>query len=123
MRIWAATALFASGLSGAVGVLSAAAAAHGDGAYLGLISQFTLTSALAYLGLAWLLQGQFSRMFQAALIAMVVGELLFCGDLAVRLLSGERMFYMAAPTGGIAMAMGWLFLSVGAVVCAFRKPE
>jgi uncharacterized membrane protein YgdD (TMEM256/DUF423 family) len=47
--------------------------------------------------------------------ALVLGLLLFCGDLLMRHYAGERLFAMAAPAGGTLMILGWLAVALHAV--------
>jgi uncharacterized membrane protein YgdD (TMEM256/DUF423 family) len=50
----------------------------------------------------------------AAAIVLLVGVALFSGDLALRAFAGQKLFPMAAPTGGIVMIGGWALLAVSA---------
>ena len=55
--------------------------------------------------------GLVSRPFGiAAAIALLIGVALFAGDLALRAYTGQRLFPMAAPTGGMVMMGGWVLL-------------
>src|SRR5215470_17341236 len=90
-------------LMGAGGVVLAAAAAHGATASgLDSAAYLLLLHAVAVLGAAGLAErGLLLR--PLALVAMagfVVGSSLFAGDIAMRAFAGQRMFPMAAPTGG-----------------------
>ena len=80
-----------------------------------------LFHALAILGgTALLLQGMLSR--QLALIALaawVLGTILFSADVALRAFVGQRLFPMAAPTGGIILILAWLVLAAAALARAF----
>jgi uncharacterized membrane protein YgdD (TMEM256/DUF423 family) len=46
---------------------------------------------------------------------MIVGTLLFAGDLVTLRFTGSGLFPYAAPTGGWAMMLGWLAVAAGAV--------
>ncbi|MGO8657065.1 DUF423 domain-containing protein, partial [Rhizobium ruizarguesonis] len=46
---------------------------------------------------------------------MIVGTLLFAGDLVTLRFTGSSLFPYAAPTGGWAMMLGWLAVAAGAV--------
>ena len=50
----------------------------------------------------------------AAAIALLIGVALFSGDLALRAYTGNRLFPMAAPAGGIVMIAGWALLGLAA---------
>ena len=55
-----------------------------------------------------------SRIALVAAIGFVVAAALFSGDLVMRQLTGDRLFPMAAPTGGIVLIASWLALAVAA---------
>ena len=106
-RLLAALAALAGGL----GVAASAAAAHTSGGEtLKTAAQFLLFHAPAILALtglaaAGLTRGALTRLAAAALL---VGLVLFSGDLAMRALVGQALFAMAAPAGGIVLMAGWL---------------
>ena len=45
---------------------------------------------------------------------LVLGVVLFSGDITLRSLTGASPWRMAAPTGGVMLIVGWLWLSVAA---------
>ncbi len=45
----------------------------------------------------------------------LLGSLLFAGDIALRALAGQRLFPMAAPTGGSLLIAAWLAFAVAAL--------
>ena len=47
---------------------------------------------------------------------LVLGLVLFCGDLSRRAFSGVALFPRAAPTGGILLMIGWLLVGISAVL-------
>lgn len=110
--------LAVAGLYGALGVATAAAAAHisGDGR-LGTASTFLLLNAAALVALAGA-----ARAFGAGVSILLpawgiaLGTLLFCGDLIIRVAYGGSPLPVAAPTGGTILILSWLALSVGAMV-------
>jgi uncharacterized membrane protein YgdD (TMEM256/DUF423 family) len=53
---------------------------------------------------------------------LALGVTLFSGDLAMRTFTGERLFPMAAPAGGLLAMAGWLAVGASAVVTLFRRP-
>lgn len=120
----AATLLFVfAGLMGAAGIGLAAAGAHAaPGAGLDSAGDMLLfhaagVAAIAVgveLGLLWRPLGL------AAAFGLVLGVTLFSGDLALRALSGARLFPRAAPTGGIIMIVSWLLVTGAAFVRIIR---
>jgi uncharacterized membrane protein YgdD (TMEM256/DUF423 family) len=111
-----------AGLFGAAGIVLAAAGAHGaPRAGLDSAANILLFHALAILGgTALLLQGMLSRpLALTALAAWALGTILFSGDVALRAFAGQRLFPMAAPTGGIILILAWLVLAAAALVKAF----
>lgn len=111
--------LVLAGLMGAVGVVLAAAAAHGKpGAGLEGAAQMLLFHAVAILGAMSLLDA--GRLWRpAALTATagwLIGALLFSGDIALRAFANHRLFPLAAPSGGTILILGWLALAVSAAV-------
>ena len=93
------------GLAGAAGVALSAAAAHAGGVNLGTAATFLLAHAPALLAIGLAGKG---RAIAVAGALLLVGAVLFCGDLVMRDLLGQRLFPMAAPTGGTLMILGWL---------------
>ncbi len=98
------------GLSGALGMVAYAGAAHGGGAYLGTTAPLLLGHAPVLLVLSLIAPGNRAAQIGGALI--IVGLVLFCGDLEMRDLNGDRLFPFAAPTGGTAMILGWLSVAL-----------
>ncbi len=118
-RLLAALAALAGGL----GVAASAAAAHSSGGEtLKTAAQFLLFHAPAILALtgfaaAGLTRGALTRLAAAALL---IGLALFSGDLALRALTGQALFPMAAPIGGTVLMAGWALAAVAALVPARR---
>ena len=105
--------LFLSGVLGAAGVMLAAAATHtGETYMLGNASTMCLAHAPVLLALyiGW------DRVATAmpAGLTLGLGTVLFVGDLVSRHFMGSGLFPMAAPTGGMAMIIGWLVLTASA---------
>jgi|LNFM01.1.fsa_nt_gb uncharacterized membrane protein YgdD (TMEM256/DUF423 family) len=114
----ASVALVIAGLMGAAGVIAAALAAHSvQGPALVSASSMLLVHALAVVGVVSLLDG--ARLWRpAAALAIavwIVGGVLFAGDIGLRAYSGQRLFSMAAPTGGSMLIVGWVLLTVSAI--------
>lgn len=107
----------------ALGVATAAAAAHMTGdPRLGTASTFLMLHAAALVGLAGA-----ARAFGlgASLLipawGVALGTLLFCGDLIVRVAYGASPLPIAAPTGGTILIVSWLGVSIGAAIGALRR--
>jgi len=113
-----------AGAMGAAGVILLAAGAHGPHAGAGLDSagQTLLFHAAAVIAAAVALQQGllFRPLAVAAAIGLVVGAVLFSGDLALRAFAGHRLFPMAAPAGGFVLIASWLGLGAAAVVALAR---
>ena len=113
MAFWSAALLFLSGLMGASGVALSAYAAHADGgANLTTAATFLLIHAAAVAGLC--AGGVMRRGFLQAATLLAVGAVLFSGDIALRTLNGSSPWRMAAPTGGVMLIVGWLWLAFAA---------
>jgi uncharacterized membrane protein YgdD (TMEM256/DUF423 family) len=112
-----------AGLMGAAGVVLAAASAHAaPGAGLDSAGHMLLFHAAAVLGGAAVIhQGLIWRPLGIVAVAgLVLGAVLFSGDLALRAFAGHRLFPMAAPTGGVVLIVSWLVLAAAALVTAAR---
>ena len=104
----------AAGLFGALGVAGAAAAAHGgDVRLVAIAAAILLVHAPALLALA---AAAPRPLLAPAGGLLVVGVVLFAGDLALRHLLGRALVPMAAPAGGVLMILGWLAAAAGAVM-------
>lgn len=115
--------LVLAGLMGACGVGLAAAAAHGaSGTGLDSAAYLLLLHAAAVLGIAALTeQGQLWRpMALVAMMGFATGGSLFAGDIAMRAFMNNRLFPMAAPTGGTLLIVAWLVLAAAAIAAAGR---
>ncbi|MGL4637789.1 MAG: DUF423 domain-containing protein [Beijerinckiaceae bacterium] len=106
-------------LMGASGVMLWAYAAHStSGSSLVTAAQFLLIHAIAVVGLtACRKQGLLhNRSANLAMAGLILGCILFSGDLAARALLGGGLFPMAAPSGGILLIAGWLAAAISALV-------
>lgn len=97
-----------AGLCGAAGVGIAAAASHSGDTNLGIVSNFLLFHAPVLLILSFL---KANRIATLAAYGLILGLLLFCGDLAMRSLAGHSLFPMAAPIGGGTLILAWLLVA------------
>ena len=116
---WACSAAAAAGLTGAGGIILAAAAAHGvPDPRLQTAANFLMLHAaatLAVCGLA-LAVPQRGIWFLGAAGLFLSGSLLFGGDLSARALAGTRLFPMAAPLGGTLLILGWVLVTLAALI-------
>ena len=111
--------LAVAGLMGAAGVGLAAWAAHRTGGdILTTAALFLLIHASAVSGLALRRDG-WPILGPATVLA--VGAILFSGDLALRTTLNLKPWAMAAPTGGLLMIAGWLWLAGSGLALAMRK--
>jgi uncharacterized membrane protein YgdD (TMEM256/DUF423 family) len=113
----------AAGLMGAGGVVLLAAAAHAaPGAGLDSAGQILMFHAIALLGaVAASSQGLLARPLAiAAMTGFVVGALLFSGDITLRAFAGQRLFPLAAPSGGIILIVSWLAIAAAGIMAAVR---
>ncbi|CDX11162.1 conserved membrane hypothetical protein [Mesorhizobium sp. ORS 3324] len=104
--------VLAGGLVGAAGVALSAAAAHRGGAFTGTAASFLLMHAPVFLAIG--LAGG-NRGLRIASLVLLVGLLLFSGDLLARDFLGSRLFPMSAPIGGTLLIAGWLAIAVSAL--------
>ena len=103
--------VLAGGLCGAAGVTLSAAAAHLGGAFVGTAASFLLMHAPVFLAVG--LIGA-ERALRVASLVLLVGLVLFCGDLLARDFLGSRLFPMSAPIGGTLLIGGWLAIAASA---------
>lgn len=103
--------ILSGGVVGAAGVALSAVAAHAGGGNVGTAATFLLAHAPALLAIGLLGRG---RVLAAGGGALLLGLLVFCGDLLMRHYVGERLFPMAAPTGGTIIIVGWLIVAASA---------
>ncbi|WP_291851023.1 DUF423 domain-containing protein [Bradyrhizobium sp.] len=104
-------------IMGAVGVVLAAASAHGaDVSRLASASSMLLFHATAVLGIVALADRGIvhATIGVAAAFGLVVAASLFAGDLTLRQYDGHGLFPMAAPAGGILLIASWLALAIAA---------
>lgn len=116
---WDRVLVLLAGLAGLLGVAASAAAAHtAGGATLETAGRYLLLHAAALVGLAALTGAGLVHptVGRVAGSVLVLGLVLFAGDLASRALRGSPLAPMAAPTGGILLMVGWGLLSLAALL-------
>ena len=104
--------ILCGGLAGAAGVALSAAAAHAGGAFTGTAASFLLMHAPAFLAIG-LLGG--NPVLRIGGLILLIGVVLFCGDLLARDFLGTRLFPFAAPAGGTLLIVGWLVVAASAL--------
>nr|WP_256478535.1 DUF423 domain-containing protein [Notoacmeibacter sp. MSK16QG-6] len=97
---------------GFFGVAAAAYSAHGsaDSRLTSAVALILLAHAPALVALASHLPR--SKAIAIAIVLIIVGASLFSGDVMLKALGREGLFWRAAPTGGIALMAGWLAVVV-----------
>ncbi|MER8382066.1 DUF423 domain-containing protein [Mesorhizobium sp. M1399] len=105
--------IFAGALCGATGVALSAASAHLGGAFVGTAASFLLMHAPVFLAVG-LLGG--NTVLRSGSLILLVGLLLFSGDLLARDFLGSRLFPMSAPIGGTLLIGGWLVMAASALM-------
>lgn len=103
---------FAAGLCGAAGVVLSAAATHRGGAFIGTAASFLLMHAPVFLAVGLV---NANRVLRAASYILLVGLVVFSGDLLARDFIGSRLLPFAAPVGGTLLIAGWLGIAVSAL--------
>jgi uncharacterized membrane protein YgdD (TMEM256/DUF423 family) len=114
-----------AGLVGASGVALAAVAAHRvQDAALGAAAHMLMIHAAAALG-GLALGANIGRPapFGVAALLLLSGAALFAGDIAMRSFTGDRLFALAAPTGGSTMIAGWVTVAVAGILARRRDPR
>ena len=99
-----------AGLTGAVGIMAAAAASHGDSRNLASIATVCLAHGPALLALGLAAR---SKVLTAAGLVLAAGTFVFVLDLTVRQWEGHGLFAGAAPIGGGCMILGWVVIAIG----------
>jgi uncharacterized membrane protein YgdD (TMEM256/DUF423 family) len=104
-------------LMGAAGVALWAYAAHRGGPNVGVAAQLLLIHACAVIALtACRKQGLIgNKTAGLAVAALILGSILFAGDVALRSAMGVGLFPFAAPAGGSLQIVGWLLAAAAAL--------
>ncbi|MTI08059.1 DUF423 domain-containing protein [Roseibium denhamense] len=100
-----------------MGVAGLAAAAHADpSGRLETAAQMLVFHAPVFLAIGLWVRVLATRLLVLAAVMLFAGLALFCGDLAMRVFGGTRLFPGAAPIGGMTIIAGWVIV----VLCALR---
>jgi uncharacterized membrane protein YgdD (TMEM256/DUF423 family) len=100
------------GLFGAAGIAAYAAAAHSAEGHVATIAPILFIHAPAFLALSIL--AKISRAASSGGLVLILGLVLFIGDLLSRDYAGDRLFAFAAPLGGSLLILGWLVVAATA---------
>jgi uncharacterized membrane protein YgdD (TMEM256/DUF423 family) len=109
--------LVIAGLMGAAGVTLSAVGTHSyPGAGLDTAGQILLFHAAAVMAIAAAIdRGLLASAFGVpAAWGLVVGSLLFAGDVSLPIYAGVGLFPKAAPTGGVILIVSWIATAVAA---------
>ena len=116
---WDRALVALGGIAGCLGVALAAMAAHvTGGGNLETASRFLLLHAPALLALAALTGARLVHPGPGRIAGavMVLGLVLFCGDLAVRAIWAVAPVRLAAPVGGVLLMVAWLGVGIAALL-------
>jgi uncharacterized membrane protein YgdD (TMEM256/DUF423 family) len=110
--------LVIASLMGLAGTVLLAMAAHGGGSSLQTAGQFLLFHAPVIMGVTAIrrLDLMPMRWGANAITVLILGVVLFCGDIALRSFKGVSLFAYAAPIGGGLIMLGWVGLAVCALI-------
>lgn len=100
------------GLFGAAGIAAYAAAAHSAEGHVATIAPILFIHAPAFLALSIL--AKISRAASFGGLVLILGLVLFIGDLLSHDYAGNRLFAFAAPLGGSLLILGWLVVAATA---------
>lgn len=123
IRRWTLVVIAIAALHGGAGVLLSAAAAHIENSVnLATASQYLIVHAAAALALAAIAASnhRLVRWLGGAAFALQAGVTLFAGDLALRALSGDKLFPYAAPIGGSLIIASWFAVAAWAIAAAIQ---
>ncbi len=96
-------------------------AAHGgDTRLVAIAAAIALVHAPALLALT-ALRPAMPRLSAIAGVLIIAGTLLFSGDLAARVLWGERLFANAAPLGGMILIGAWLVTAIAGIAVGMAR--
>jgi Uncharacterized small membrane protein len=107
--------LLLGGLFGVIGVVLASVAAHITGpGQVDVAANIMLFHAPALIAIALVAHAGIGcpKAIRLSGWMVMLGVALFSGDLCMRAFLYERLFPMAAPTGGTILILGWLLFSL-----------
>ena len=113
MRGWSMCLSALAGLMGASGVSLAAAGAHRSGnPNVTTAAYFLLFHAAAVIALCTRTPLGGTRAILIAASLLMLGAILFSGELAVHAFADIAPLPLAAPAGGMLMILGWLVATI-----------
>ena len=118
MTRWSALLVAAAGGMGASGVGLAAWAAHHAGGDMATTAAYFLLMHAGPVAAIALASCRPAMLIAAS--ALALGSILFSGDLSLLAIGGLKPLPLAAPSGGMLMIAGWIWLG-GAGLTAARK--
>jgi len=74
--------------------------------------EYQFYHAFAILMVALLLKETKSTLLSSAGVAFAMGIILFSGSLYLYVLTGNKLFGMITPVGGLSFIIGWLLLAI-----------
>ncbi len=121
--VWAYWNIGVAGALGAAGVALAAVAAHRvSDPSLTTAALFLILHAAGAMALSAISGGAVRPSgFLIAGSLMLLAVTLFSGDVAARVLLGDRLFPMAAPIGGSLLILSWVVAALSGLVSAFSS--
>ena len=81
--------------------------------------EYQFYHAFGILIVALLLKETKSTLLSSAGSAFVIGVILFSGSLYLYVLTGNKMFGMITPIGGLSFIVGWILM----IIFAYRTPS
>jgi len=121
---WAYIVVGLAALAGAAGVTEAAFAAHKIADPLFKVSaDILVVNAAAVIAISAFALAQSRCCAFAGATLLLIGTLLFCGELSSHVLLGRKILAVAAPIGGIFMIGGWLVAAIDAFAAAVRSSK
>jgi uncharacterized membrane protein YgdD (TMEM256/DUF423 family) len=104
-------------LMGAAGIALWALAVHRGGPHAATAAQMLLIHAALVPGLSAARKAGLvaERPASLGVSALILGAILFSGDIAARAFLGGGLFPIAAPIGGTLLILGWLLAAASAL--------
>ena len=78
---------------------------------LGIAVQYDLIHAVAMLAIAAAQIQACSKYLSLAAGLFGLGTVLFCGTLAIQAITGQRLYWLLPPSGGVLLIAGWIAIA------------
>ena len=123
MAKWPYVIVGIAALAGAAGIAEAAASAHAVGdSLLKTSSDFLIVNAAAVIAISAFAQASNGRgLFVLAAGVLLLGTLLFGGELTTHVFLTHRSLPLIAPLGGSLTILGWLIAAAASFAGAREK--